>query len=586
MRRLNPIWVVAIAVLALFSTACGGGGLQITRASVLGASYDEPTKSTRVRLTFEVWDGQQQLTTLPRESFSIYEDGRPATSESLNEANTQEKRVPVVLLLDTSLSMYQANAVGALKRAAIAFARGLESSGFQVTTYRFAGEIQRVNRIEEIPETFDPATGDRWTSLYAAVGEGFADEEAIVVVFSDGADNYSQNKGVEGLGEIEQHVLPAELGGTGEQRVVHTIAFGNVATESDVQGVPAQQALARLSRNGTSQYAQDPGAFERVFQDVANRIRNVYVYEYFSPNLQGTHTIVVEARVGTATARSPMLRFTAGGAEDSATGDTVERCVAGNEAACIKVGEAAVVSGNYDDLRRVLDRTCMPDSQHPMMCVGLIGGVIKSGKQDTIVPVATELCEQGKSFACIGAAAALAVSGDPTTGRSLLQKGCAEIPEGEIRQQFCSMVPPKAQPKAAPTPAELDAKCNAGTGAACTQLGLIYRDGLSGAQQNQTAAYEAFRKGCDSGETESCIAAARALSAGQGVAKDAKRGATLLQRWCDEGRLNACGYLGNLQVLGEGVPQNREQGLRRLRTACSKGHAPSCKLLESHGEQP
>ncbi len=303
--------------IVFFAGACArvtGPGLHFRQTTVVGTEHDTTTKATKVSISFEVWDNDVQLKQLSRESFTVYEDGYPATSESLNQADTQTRRLPVVLLLDTSLSMYQANAVATLKSAADRFIQTLNSNGFDVTVIKFATEVTEVPGIAQIPDTFDDASGDRWTSLYAAVMTGLRIKgNGILVVFSDGADNYSQNHGVTGLGSIEPLVRPIFLQGTGDMRVIHAIGFGNVATEKDRNGLSALSALESMSQNGSFNYADQPGALDRIFQDVAARIRDVYVFEYYSPNLSGVHRLSVEARANGMTAMSPSMEFSGGG---------------------------------------------------------------------------------------------------------------------------------------------------------------------------------------------------------------------------------------------------------------------------------
>lgn len=303
-------------MLAVFATGCGAG-LEIRHLSVIDAHEDEKTKATRVSLTFEVWQGDQQLTDLPRSAFKIYEDGQPATSEGLNEADTNEIRVPVALVLDVSLSMYEAGAVADLKAAASQFEKQLNDSGYEVSTYRFATDIQQVSAISEIPDEFDEDSG-RWTSLYAAVRQAFRDHpDGIVVVFSDGADNYSSNHGVADLAAVAVDTKPVEAGGNGNRRVVHAIAFGKASTERDKAGVPAMEALQTLAQNGSMNTAANKEAFTTIFDDVASRIRNVYLFDYFSPNLTGEHTLVLEVTANGQTVKSQPVKFQGGGSASS-----------------------------------------------------------------------------------------------------------------------------------------------------------------------------------------------------------------------------------------------------------------------------
>ena len=302
-RRFLGCAAVMVGLVAL-----GCNDLQVRKASITSAKPNKKKDATRVSLTFQVWRGDEQLNGLGKDVFTVYEDGQPATSESLNDAKPDEIKLPVVLLLDTSYSMYMAKAVGDLKAAANKFKDTLKEKGYDITVYRFANKIEPVDDISKISEEFDTET----VSVSVSVR---GDREGLHTVMmrssssSDGADNYSQNHGVTAIGTIEKNVLPSDDGGNGKTRVVHAIAFGDFKNERDKQGVPAFEGLQRLAVNGSFSAADKAGALERVFQDVASRIRNFYTFEYISPNLSGTHTIEIEVNVDGDTARSAKMSF-------------------------------------------------------------------------------------------------------------------------------------------------------------------------------------------------------------------------------------------------------------------------------------
>lgn len=296
-----------------------GAGPEVRNLQVVSTVHDTKSKSTRVLLSFEVWNDGEQVEDLPVSAFQVFEDGQAATSESLSEASTGQTRVPVALLLDTSLSMYEAGAIASLKSAAATFRDSLEKSGYEVHAYSFATEVKALEQIEDIPDEFDDEAG-RWTSLYAALRDAFANHQpGIVVVFSDGADNYSQNHGVPGLDAVAAFVRPPEEGGNGREETVHAIAFGNASTERDKAGVPAMRALTVLSRNGSLNTAASKDAFVGIFDDVASRLRNVHLLEYFSPSITGSHSIEVEVTVDDSSVRSSLVNFSAPSAEDRKT---------------------------------------------------------------------------------------------------------------------------------------------------------------------------------------------------------------------------------------------------------------------------
>lgn len=300
-------WCALFALTSLASCS----SLRFEEFEVLETSYDPASRGTRMAVRFEVWEGDLPVQGLGEDDIVVYEDGVRATSESFDAARPETIRLPITLLIDTSRSMYTGGAIGPIKRAAQEFVDDLRSSGYDVRIFRFATDVARLGDVSEIPDGLDQLPeGQRWTSLYAAVQQALAlGPEDIVVVFSDGADNYSQNHGVSGLDEVLDSIDSGD-------RQVHTIGFGEVRREYDRDGVRGLTALRRLGRNGTYQFAEDEESFRSVFEYIADRMRSVYTYEYVSPNLEGTHELVVEARHGRKKGRSKAISVDLGELED------------------------------------------------------------------------------------------------------------------------------------------------------------------------------------------------------------------------------------------------------------------------------
>lgn len=264
--------------------ACGGP--EIRNLRVIESAYDAQQMATRVRLSFEVWDGREQLPDINADSFTVYEDGQEASNESLTDSQTETVPVPVVLVLDTSYSMYLANAIKPLKVAAEMFRDRLKEKGLEVKIYRFANTMSLVHTAYDIPNEF---AGERFTALYAAVGTVFDEEPgAVYVVLSDGADNFSQNAG------IHFETLYPRVSGEGVQRVVHVVAFGKIEGEKDRDGRDAYDVLQQLAENGSYREENDPDAFSTAFDDIASRIRKPYLFDYLSPSLVGGHQLELE----------------------------------------------------------------------------------------------------------------------------------------------------------------------------------------------------------------------------------------------------------------------------------------------------
>ena len=281
----------ASLLTALLLTGCGSS-YQFRNVEVVESRFDPEAKATHVTLSFEVWDGELPVQDLREAELEIIEDGHPATSESVRATSPELIRLPVTLVIDTSHSMYHAGAVDSIKRAASRFVSALEHDGYPVRVLQFARTVQELDRVDDIRgdgEFAEVPEDERWTSLYAAVQVALEmGEDDVVVVFSDGADNYSHNIGGHELTGLEEMIVDA-------RRQVHVIGFGSVKEQHDRKGIKGWSALKRMSVYGTHQYANTEDAFENVFDFLARRMRNVYTFDYFSPNLDGEHELVVRA---------------------------------------------------------------------------------------------------------------------------------------------------------------------------------------------------------------------------------------------------------------------------------------------------
>lgn len=264
--------------------------------------YDDAARATHVTLAFELFYDDLPVQTLDEGRLTVIEDGVAASSEALTVASPEIARVPVTLLIDTSYSLYRTDAVATIKASAADFVEMLRADGYPVRIARFATDVEALDEVDDIPDSSDPGDGARrWTALYHAMLEVLrADDECVLVVFSDGADNYSHNHGVAGLEEVERFVVD-------RGRQVHAIGFGALRDEVDAQGVRGVTALKRLTVGGSFRYAASEHHFEDVFDFITRRMRSVYTLEYHSPHLDGTHELVIEAEAGLRSARSQPL---------------------------------------------------------------------------------------------------------------------------------------------------------------------------------------------------------------------------------------------------------------------------------------
>ena len=291
--------------------------LEFRNTRVVDASYDSRRQATRVTLQFQVTDEDgRPLRGGHALRFSAFEDDREATSESLQSRTATAERIPAVLLIDTSKSMYDApgstttrNAVMDVKAAAKSFLAQIEEAHpgiYEWHTYRFSNEVVKLASVDRIAEVFQDQQRSRWTALYFALFTALRRHpKAVIVLFSDGADNYSQNYGIENVDDLARLLRE-------KKRVVHAVGFADVVSEKDRRGVLGSDALEQLTPFGSVHYADKVGSLSAAFEGIAEQILTTYTYEYYSPNLTDRHDIRLQATDGSRVGLSPVLTFHGG----------------------------------------------------------------------------------------------------------------------------------------------------------------------------------------------------------------------------------------------------------------------------------
>ncbi len=228
------------------------------------------------------------------------------------DAQGDAPRLEIALLLDDSKSMYEAsggadapNAVVALKNAAAAFMEELHSNTrarFKFHIYRFANTVSSIASLDEIPDTYKNRA-EHFTSLYHAVLDvSRKHPQSILVLFSDGADNYSQNHGVADLASLSREIRRRRI-------AVHAVGFGNLEGEYDRKGNSAKKALRQIAQRGSLRFADNSSRFHAIFGEIAKRITAIYTLTYFSPNLSGTHSLLIKVYDGAQQGASRVIHF-------------------------------------------------------------------------------------------------------------------------------------------------------------------------------------------------------------------------------------------------------------------------------------
>lgn len=120
--------------------------------------------------------------------------------------------------------------------------------------------------------------------------------------------------------------------------------------------------------------------------------------------------------------------------------------------------------------------------------------------------------------------------------------------------------------------------CDGGDTHSCVNLGDMTLNGL-GTKADPAAAAPLFDSGCSGGDAFGCARLGGLYHAGTGVARDDARAATLLRKGCDGGQARACGELGLMTRDGAGVTADANAATALLRRGCDGGDARSCTAV-------
>jgi Ca-activated chloride channel homolog len=261
------------------------------------ASQDPPQKvfSSRSELVVvhvAVMDGKSRLIPgLPREAFTVYEDGRP---ETVSFFHNEDNPVTVGLVLDCSGSMQRKRE--AVITAGLAFAKSSHPSD-EMFTVNFNEQVWSglppskpfTTDIEELRTALERSTARGKTALFdglrtalAHLANGHQPKKALIVV-SDGGDNAS----VTTFEQVLNQALRMDA-------VIYTISMRD---QYDQDAKP--DVLRKLSRStgGEAFFPRKLEDVTGVLEEIARDIRSGYTLGYVPPaGADGFRSIRVEAR--------------------------------------------------------------------------------------------------------------------------------------------------------------------------------------------------------------------------------------------------------------------------------------------------
>jgi hypothetical protein len=318
----------SLVVVLLLATLAGcASPPRFYESRVTASEYDGANAATRVTVSFELWDADGlPIHDIDASELRVWEDGALATSESTIELDHEKHPIEVILLLDRSASARDNADSSGVQATAERILAGLAAYPCTVTLYSFANTVESLASPAALTASGGGDGTSRWTALYHAIDtvlsergllraadapstdDGRAPQcpSTVLVVCTDGADNYSHNHGVTSLGALESQVLESGA-------VIHALGLGNIAAEQDRQGVPGDVALRRLAAHGGYHEASDPAAAANVVEQVARFVRATYSCVFVSPSIQGEHELVFEVVRDGRSGRSPAIRFPAQG---------------------------------------------------------------------------------------------------------------------------------------------------------------------------------------------------------------------------------------------------------------------------------
>jgi Ca-activated chloride channel homolog len=248
-------------------------------APVLCAQDSPPkvfaAKSEVVVVHVTVTDGKSRpVAGLPRESFTIYEDGRP---ESVSFFHNEDNPVTVGLVLDCSGSMQQKRQ--AVITAGVAFAQSSHPDD-EMFTVNFNENVWDglppsmpfTTRVDDLRAALERTTARGKTALFDGLGAALKhlnaghEQKKVLIVVSDGGDNASASKFEDVLG------LALRM-----DALIYTIS---IFDQYDTDARP--DVLKKLSRatGGEAFFPRKLDEVTEVLERIAHDIRSGYTLGY------------------------------------------------------------------------------------------------------------------------------------------------------------------------------------------------------------------------------------------------------------------------------------------------------------------
>lgn len=316
----------------------GGGEIRAERIAFTPCVRAEDGK-TLVTVQFIAWDEEGHPLGADEVAYELIEDGVPLDTESLLDASAEElaASLDLWLVLDTSYSMVAGGVFGEMLAAAselptkVAAAWAAHPGAFTWHVSWFAEHLSvgtGVWQPEDVLTLPEPAPGTA-TKLFAAV-EQAADEmddalalgvaagdrdRRVMVVFSDGRDNYSwwDNAGWSSSGTTSGGASFLELGwppttladavsaiGADPGREVYALGLGD--------GLDATEDELSALTEGHGVYYYDAADVDALFEKALDQLTTLQTIGALVPLPPGDHTFETRVHLGALDGPSDSFR--------------------------------------------------------------------------------------------------------------------------------------------------------------------------------------------------------------------------------------------------------------------------------------
>jgi len=305
--ELAFIFLISLAVLGLIPQAAWGASPQhLTINSIdVAADTEKPGNQIRAYVTISGTDGRS-VTGLSAEKFSAIEDGKLVPIEGVIQTTDP---MAIILAIDTSGSMLAKDASGrtaidAARQAAIDFISMLSPED-QLAVFTFDRETTRLIDFTRDHKSVSRAIADirarprASTRLYDTIIEAVKKAAEIprgrraIIVLTDGKDE--QAKGLPRSVHQFSDVIDAATTQT-IRMPIYTIGVGPKVDAAELS------RMARLA-GGQSLLASSFSEVKRMYQVIAEQLKNQYRLHYVSRAPSGEHSLVVKIEENGTTAQ-------------------------------------------------------------------------------------------------------------------------------------------------------------------------------------------------------------------------------------------------------------------------------------------